>query len=331
MCSNLHHCPFVTTMYPPRYPSHLKNEPTARCSSRRVLAACIAVLVTLLLSLPAHASASEVDVLRSDPCIQNPTCAALYGQARDASARGDLAAALDLYRQASAWVPASQIVRFNIARILDRQGQTAQACAILRQLESSLDPQAATPSPLLDALLKHLSRCPPVMLPRPPSVSPEAAATAADPAGQASQLADLAQAANDPVPTPLPALNLASSRPESTDTTRPRSLLHHRGMWAGLATSAALFVAAAVTGALIPPFAKHVADLTRSTPGNDTEIRRYAGLVGDLNIAWPTLLVCGASVAGLTLGLTFTLSSKNTVRLDSSGPPSTRNRAYEAY
>lgn len=318
-------------MYPPRYPSHLKNEPTARCSSRRVLAACIAVLVTLLLSLPAHASASEVDVLRSDPCIQNPTCTALYGQAREASKRNDLAEALDLYQKASAWVPASQIVRFNIARILARQGHAAQACVVLRQLESSLDPQATTPSPLADVLLKHLSSCPPVMLPRPPSVPPEAVATAVEPATQAPHLPDVTQAPRDAGTASLPALDVAKGRPGSTDPGRARSLLQHRGMWAGLAASAALFVAAAVTGGLIPSFAKKVEDLTRSPTGRDTEIRHYAGLVGDLNIAWPTLLISGASVAGLTLGLTFTLSSNKTVRLDASRQPSTRIHAYEVY
>lgn len=292
-----------------------KNErPISRHARRRCLVLLLAQVGLLLIALRGPAAAAEtaaapeLNPLRSDPCFQNASCESLYNAARRASKEGDLSTALELYQRASAWVPTSPSLRFCMARILDRKGQASEACTILRQLETGPE---TLPMPLQEALLKHLIRCPPPSLPSPPPVPAGPATGAVEPA---------AAVASAPVPL-LPAelasraQGLGSVEGRATPGKRPHPAWQHsRSLWSGLAVSSALLIATAVTGGLVPHYAQE-RDSANHLPGMAEEARRLSGVVGDLNIAWPSLLSGSVLTAGLTLTLTLTLGPNHEARL----------------
>lgn len=83
------------------------------------------VLFCTVLCWVVHVAQAQADNVAPD-CSADPPCLALYERAKDASARGDLAEALRLYKLAYE-VRADPLLLYSVARVLHKQGSTKAA------------------------------------------------------------------------------------------------------------------------------------------------------------------------------------------------------------
>lgn len=147
----------------------------------RTSARCM-VLLFALLTLPARRAAADAETAEAS-CASNPTCQALFVQAKESSSLDNWSETARLYKAAYEVSP-DPILLFNIARMLHKQGQVQEAAAYYQQfLRSPVDnvEQKGKAQEYLNKILRSAGATAPALSVPSPVLEPPLQAPAAAP------------------------------------------------------------------------------------------------------------------------------------------------------